>query len=148
MSPKKSNLSKNSQAAEQKSKNAAKASFFSSIRGKLLGLGCVSIATTVILGFTGIYLINSSNSNNQVLADINQINLLQNENQTLDVSFLYDLDTSYNDTKMDNLKQMSSAAENALKYTKSGFRSDLKEISDDIDTTINNSSDLFSSISD
>ena len=148
MSPKKSNLSKNSQAAEQKSKNAAKASFFSSIRGKLLGLGCVSIATTVILGFTGIYLINSSNSNNQVLADINQINLLQNENQTLDVSFLYDLDTSYNDTKMDNLKQMSSAAENALKYTKSGFRSDLKEISDNIDTTINNSSDLFSSISD
>ena len=73
---------------------------------------------------------------------------MQNENQTLDVSFLYDLDTSYNDTKMDNLKQMSSAAENALKYTKSGFRSDLKEISDDIDTTINNSSDLFSSISD
>ena len=125
----------------------AKASIFSSIRGKLLVLGCVSIATTVILGFTGIYLINSSNSNNQVLADINQINLLQNENQTLDVSFLYDLDTSYNDTKMDNLKQMSSAAENALKYTKSGFRSDLKEISDDIDTTISNSSDLFSSIS-
>ncbi len=92
----------------------AKASIFSSIRGKLLVLGCVSIATTVILGFTGIYLINSSNSNNQVLADINQINLLQN----------------------------------ALKYTKSGFRSDLKEISDNIDTTINNSSDLFSSISD
>lgn len=91
----------------------AKASIFSSIRGKLLVLGCVSIATTVILGFTGIYLINSSNSNSQVLADINQINLLQN----------------------------------ALKYTKSGFRSDLKEISDDIDTTISNSSDLFSSIS-
>lgn len=91
----------------------AKASIFSSIRGKLLVLGCVSIATTVILGFTGIYLINSSNSNSQVLADINQINLLQN----------------------------------ALKYTKSGFRSDLKEISDNIDTTISNNSDLFSSIS-
>ena len=31
----------------------AKASIFSSIRGKLLVLGCVSIATTVILGFYG-----------------------------------------------------------------------------------------------
>lgn len=80
------------------SSKAPKASFFASIRGKLLVLGCVSIATTIILGFTGIYLINSSNSNNQVLADINKINLLQNENQTLDVSFLYNLDTSYNDT--------------------------------------------------
>ncbi len=137
------NLKKNNSS---KKTPTTKVSILSSIRGKLLVLGCVSIATTVILGLTGIYLINSSNSNNQVLADINQINLLQNENQTLDVSFLYDLDTSYNDTKMDNLNQMSSAAEDALKHTKSSFRSDLTQISDDIDTTISNSSDLFSSI--
>lgn len=137
------NLKKNNSS---KKTPTTKVSILSSIRGKLLVLGCVSIATTVILGLTGIYLINSSNSNNQVLADINQINLLQNENQTLDVSFLYDLDTSYNDTKMDNLNQMNSAAEDALKHTKSSFRSDLTQISDDIDTTISNSSDLFSAI--
>lgn len=129
------------------SSKAPKASFFASIRGKLLVLGCVSIATTIILGFTGIYLINSSNSNNQVLADINKINLLQNENQTLDVSFLYNLDTSYNDTKMNNLNDMSAAAQDALKHAKTGFKSDLNTISDDINATISNSTDLFSSIS-
>ena len=119
---------------------------FNSIRGKLLVLGCVSIVTTLILGFTGIYLISSSNANNQVLADINKINLLQNNNQTLDVSYLYDLDDSYNDQKLANLQTMSDAATDALKHTKSDFKADLSTISDDIATTTENTSALTSAL--
>ena len=89
---------------------------FHSIRGKLLVLGCVSILTTLILGFTGIYLIGSNNANNQVLADINKINLLQNNNQTLDISYLYDLDDSYNDQKLTNLQTMGDAAADIVYY--------------------------------
>ena len=53
-----------------------------SIKAKLILLGAVSIICTVILGITGIYIMNSNNSNNQVLNDINNINLKQNENTT------------------------------------------------------------------
>ena len=119
---------------------------FNSIRGKLLVLGCVSIVTTLILGFTGIYLIRSNNANNQVLADINKINLLQNNNQTLDVSYLYDLDNSYNDQKLTNLQTMSDAAADALKNTKSAFKADLSKIADDISTTTENTSALTSAL--
>lgn len=117
---------------------------FHSIRGKLLVLGCVSILTTLILGFTGIYLIGSNNANNQVLADINKINLLQNNNQTLDISYLYDLDDSYNDQKLTNLQTMGDAAADALKNTKAEFKADLSTISDDIATTAENTSALTS----
>lgn len=68
-----------------------------SIKGKLLLLGTFSIIATLILGATGIYMINSNNANNEVLAGVNAVNLLQNSNQAAEVSFLYNLDGAYND---------------------------------------------------
>ena len=104
-----------------------------SIRAKLLLLGFASVIATLILGFTGIYLINSNNKNNEVLSRINTINVLQNSNQAAEISFLYNLDNSYNDTIKSNLNTMSEAS-NIGK---------LKDIKKDIDNNLNNTNSLI-----
>ena len=118
-----------------------------SIKGKLVSLGTVSIITTVVLGFTGIYSINSYNSKNQVLADVNKIKQLQNDNQTLDVSFLYNLDNSYNQKIYENLQEMQGSADNAVKKSDSGTRSDLNAIAEEIKESSSNMETLVSLIS-
>lgn len=119
-------------------------SIFRSVKGKLITLGLVSIATTVILGITGISVLNSNNSNNQVLADINNINLLQNHNTTEETAFLYDLELSHYQTIQSNLTNMKAASEDALKYSHS---SELTAIDTDISSLTQNMSELTSCIS-
>ncbi len=109
-----------------------------SIRSKLIILGAVAIIATVILGLTGIKLINSNNVNNMLLADINNINLLQNENEKLDVSFLYTLDNTDNEQILSNLQSMNAYAEDALAQSNGNFSNDLTEISEDINNNISN----------
>ena len=114
-----------------------------SIKAKLILLGAVSIICTVILGITGIYIMNSNNSNNQVLNDINNINLKQNENTTQETSFLYDLDLGHYQTIETNLNAMDSAAKEALKHSKGqSFNADLESISTDVETVMTNTSEL------
>ena len=97
-----------------KTKEKTNTSILRSVKGKLIILGLVSIATTVILGIMGITVLNSNNSNNQVLADINNINLIQNENNTLETAFLYDLDLSHYASIQSNLGTMKNASSDAL----------------------------------
>lgn len=125
-----------------KPKERANTSILHSIKGKLLLLGVVSIASTVILGITGIKMMNSNNANNQVLADINKINLLQNENQTQEISFLYDLDMTHYQTILTNMDTMSQAAESAKEYSNSTFYENLCTISDSITTLKGNTTTM------
>lgn len=111
---------------------------FRSIRNKLIILGTVAVMAAVILGFTGIYLINSSNNNNKVLEDINNVNLYQNENQTLEVSFLYNLDNSDNTKIIENLSRMAEASEDALKYAAGDTSSHLQAIDEDVAKNLEN----------
>ena len=119
-------------------------SILRSVKGKLITLGLVSIATTVILGITGISVLNSNNANNQVLADVNNINLLQNNNTTEETAFLYDLDLSHYETIQSNLASMKAASEDALKYSDS---SELTSIDTDISALTENIASLTSHLS-
>lgn len=58
-----------------------------SIKSKLIMLGAVSITCAIILGVTGIYIMNSNNSNNQILNDVNSISVIQSENTTEEITF-------------------------------------------------------------
>lgn len=134
---------------KQQSKNAKKAPVnkekglgFRSIRSKLILLGATAVLSAVILGFTGIYLINSSNDNNTVLEDINNINLYQNENQTLEVSFLYNLDNTSNTQIVDNLGKMITASADALKHGSADSEAELEAIDTDLKTTLDNMNTL------
>ena len=112
------------------------------IRGKLAILSVVSIISTVILGFTGIRIMNSNNDNNQILANMNNINLLQNENQTQTVNFLYYLDVSYYQKILENLKTMQQYADDSLACNVATFTEDLTSISQNINESCDNTSQL------
>ncbi|MGN0507087.1 MAG: methyl-accepting chemotaxis protein [Lachnospiraceae bacterium] len=114
-----------------------------SIKAKIILLGAVSILCTIILGITGITIMNSNNSSNQVLSDINSINLRQNENTMQETSFLYDLNLSHYQTIDANLSTMNDAVKDALRYSSGqSYHSDLENISSNIDTTVNNTAQL------
>lgn len=117
------------------------------IRGKLAILSVVSIVSTVILGFTGIRIMNSNNDNNQILANMNNINLLQNENQTQTVNFLYYLDVSYYQKILQNLKEMQQYADDSLSHNVASFNEDLTSISQIINESCDNTSQLVELLS-
>ena len=100
-----------------------------SVRRKLIALGGTAILVTAILGATGIQSLRSNNANTRVLENVNKINLLQNSNQTAEISFLYSMDTSYNTTIMENLDTMQKAAESAMKSADAKAKKNLKTIS-------------------
>lgn len=114
-----------------------------SIKAKLITLGALSIISIIILGMTGIYIMNSSRSNNQVLSDINNINLKQNENVMQETSFLVDLDLTHYQTIEANLAAMEEKVKDALRYSGGqSFNSDLKNISSNIEAAVGNTSQL------
>lgn len=133
----------NTKEKTQKNKKTAAKSegrirVFKSISGKLVLLGTVAILSTVILGVTGISLINRNNGNAKVLEDINKISLLQNGNETSEVSFLYNLDNSNNETIVSNLESMQKAAADAEKYAGSANKDNIVTIAKDIDQNLQN----------
>lgn len=120
-----------------------------SIKAKLIMLGAVAIICTVILGFVGIYIMNSNNASNQVLSDINNINLKQNENTTQETSFLYDLDLSHYQTIQSNLTFMNEVSVNALTYSRGeDYDSDLQSVAETIENAGANTVELNKLLSD
>ena len=86
-----------------------------SIKGKILVMGGAAILASVILGSVGIVALNKNSRNNEVLKEINRINLSQNENQSLDTSYLYFLEDSYLESIVTNLEEMEKATQTARK---------------------------------
>lgn len=114
-----------------------------SIKSKLVILGAVSIICTIILGVTGIYIMNSSNSNNQVLNDINNINLMQYEDKSEEITFLYDLELSHYDKIASNLGSMNEAAAAALdSSTGKDYSADLEHVAENISAAAANTDEL------
>lgn len=114
-----------------------------SIKAKLIMLGAVAIICTIILGFTGIYIMNNSTVSSQVLNDINNIILRQNENTNAELSYLYDYDINcYNDIES-NLSAMNDEAKDAIRYSSmQDYEEELKSISSDIEKAISNTAQL------
>lgn len=88
---------------------------FGGIKGKIRLIGGVAILSAVVLGTVGVSALNKNSRNNQILKDVNEVNLLQNENQSLDTSYLYFLDSSYLDNIVKNLGTMEDGAKSGSK---------------------------------
>ena len=88
---------------------------FGGIKGKIRLIGGVAILSAVVLGTVGVSALNKNSRNNQILKDVNEVNLLQNENQSLDISYLYFLDSSYLDNIVKNLGTMEDGAKSGRK---------------------------------
>lgn len=89
-------------------------------------------------------MVNSNNANNEVLAGVNVVNLLQNSNQAAEVSFLYNLDSTYNDQINENLVTMSQSVQSAIKSSGNKFSNELNQISDSINENIECTNSLIS----
>ena len=99
-----------------------------SIRGRILLMGSVAIASSVILGYVGISSLDSSSRNNEVLKEINLINVYQSENQSLDTSYLYFLDDSYLGNIVSNLGEMQACLEAAKKSSGGSFQAEMEDM--------------------
>ena len=99
-----------------------------SIRGKILLMGSVAIASSVILGYVGISSLDSNSRNNEVLKEINLINVYQSENQSLDTSYLYFLDDSYLGNIVSNLGKMQACLEAAKKSSGGSFQAEMEDM--------------------
>lgn len=98
------------------------------IKGKILVMGGVSILASVALGYMGVSALNRNSKNNDVLTQMNHINLLQYENQSLDTSYLYFLEDSYLENIVTNLETMQENAQTAKGKTGSKFAGDISSI--------------------
>lgn len=113
-----------------------------SIKGKILIMGGVAILASVVLGGVGITALNKNSRNNEVLKEINQINLSQNENQSLDTSYLYFLEDSYLENIVANLEQMEKDTKAAKKAASGKVSKELTSIGDTIADTKDNYSQI------
>lgn len=118
-------------------------SSINTIQGKVMLLSIVSFIAIIILGAVGIFALNKNNSSNQAINDINNESLLQNENNTLNTSYLYFLDSSYLEEIVKNLDKMTIYANN-MGNSISGQNDKINKMINTIKKTKENYSNIIS----
>lgn len=113
---------------EMKVASEGRESLFGSIKGKVIFMGVLSILASVILGVAGLQSLSKNSVNNEVLVKINNINLLQYENQSLDTSYLYFLDDSYLEQIINNLAEMEENAKTAVELTSGSKKTQMESV--------------------
>ncbi|MBO5486261.1 MAG: hypothetical protein J5988_04940, partial [Eubacterium sp.] len=101
--------------ADTARRKKAKGNFLQSMKGKILIMGGTAIAASAVLGVIGVTALNKNSNNNDVLTEMNHINLYQYENQSLETSYLYFLDSSYLENIVTNMDSMEQSAATAKK---------------------------------
>ena len=124
--------------ANKKTVNKNRMGVFGGIKGKIRLIGGVAILSAVVLGTVGVSALNKNSRNNQILKDVNEVNLLQNENQSLDTSYLYFLDSSYLDNIVKNLGTMEDGAKSGSKTAGLKWKKKFRSMEDAISSTKDN----------
>ena len=123
---------------EKKEKDAKKFPGIRSVRGKLILLGIVAVVATAVLGTVGIVSLKSTSKNNDLLASINDVNLVNYENETLNVQFLYQLENSYNEQMRANAEKMVQTLDTAQKKSGAEYQKPLAALQSDVKKTAEN----------
>lgn len=123
-------------------KGTSRGNLGQSIKGKVLIMGGVAILASVVLGGVGVAALNKNSRNNDVLKEINQINLSQNENQSLDTSYLYFLEDSYLENIVSNLEQMQKDGQTAQKSASGSISKEIASMGNTIADTKDNYSQI------
>ena len=113
---------------KMKTSSEGRESLLGSIKGKVIFMGVLSILASVILGVAGLSSLSKNSVNNEVLAKINNINLLQYENQSLETSYLYFLEDSYLEQIVNNLVEMEENAKTAVELTSGSQKTQMESI--------------------
>lgn len=112
------------------------------IKTKLIILEAMAIAASLIVGYTGIAMMGRINSKANMVTDMNNINLLQYENRSLNTNYLYYLDIQNLKDISTNLDSMSKSVASAKRKAGLFF---LKDVID-MNSAINKLKDNYSQI--
>lgn len=110
---------------EEKTKRKKQGGFTKSIKGKMIRMGGVAVAAFLVLGSVGLISLNINNRNNQVLESVNEVNLYQCDNESLDASYLYFLQDSYLKGIVDNLEYMETISHEAAAKSSGNIQKDI-----------------------
>jgi methyl-accepting chemotaxis protein len=128
----------------EKSKVKSKGNFFQSVKGKILLMGALGIVAALIIGSVGVSSINKNGQNSEVVALVNEINVLQSQNLANDALYQYYVDEAYLNDALTNLKSMEQKAQELEKIAGTEYRTSVDAIISNVDQNISNYNEILS----
>ena len=128
----------------EKSKVKSKGNFFQSVKGKILLMGALGIVAALIIGGVGVSSINKNGQNSEVVALVNEINVLQSQNLANDALYQYYVDEAYLNDALTNLKSMEQKAQELEKIAGTEYRTSVDAIISNVDQNISNYNEILS----
>ena len=105
---------------------------FSTVKGKFLLMGITGIIIALLIGIIGITSINQNAKSSDVVALVNDINLLQAENTANDISYQYYIDAANLQATLENLDKMEQSANQLKKKAGLSYSSEVNQIIDNV----------------
>nr|WP_078554391.1 methyl-accepting chemotaxis protein [Bacillus alkalicellulosilyticus] len=123
-----------------KSKMLFKAELLYSLKAKLVLLGVVCLVILLLIGGTSLVMLSNNNDNYKITSDMNQVNRLTEQNETLNVLYLSSME-------MQHLEGISQNVNSAYKIIRSKnptlkYRKDWKELENILDLNNSNMSEI------
>ena len=99
-----------------------------SVKGKFLLMGIMGIIVALVIGLIGMTSINQNAKSSDVVALVNEINLLQSENLANDAQYQYYIDEKYLNATLENLQKMESSGTTLKKKAGLAYSDEVSEI--------------------
>ncbi len=106
----------------------------STIRLKIISVGTIGVCTSVILGSLGINALRKTTTNSILQGNVNNINMLEARNESQEVLYQYYLDSSYLNTIISHIDEMSSIAEQINTQANRSVRSKVQDMTNLLNT--------------
>jgi len=122
----------------------SKGNFLQSVKGKIMVMGILGIAAAIIIGLVGVISINKNGQNSEVVALVNEINVLQSQNLANDALYQYYVDESYLDATLSNLDEMDLKANQLKKIASMSYSGSVDSIIERVSRDKTNYSEIKS----
>ncbi len=119
-------------------KKQSKGNFIQSVKGKILIMGALGIAAALIIGIVGITSIHRNGQNSEIVALVDEINVLQAQNLANDALYQYYVDKSYLEASLSNLSTMEQKAKELDALAGAGYKASVGSIISNVDQDISN----------
>lgn len=127
----------------KKTKKKTKGTIFQSIKSKIMVMGVIAIAASIVIGTVGINSINRNAKNSQVESMINTISVLQSQNEANEALYQYYVDQSYLDSILANLDKMSENATQLQSIADGSYMDSVQSILDEVDKSKQNYNNII-----
>ncbi|MBP3609054.1 MAG: methyl-accepting chemotaxis protein [Lachnospiraceae bacterium] len=123
---------------------SGKHNYFQSIKGKIVFMGIFAIALAAVVGTAGIRTMNENEVYNQIQTYVNELNLLNEENRTLEAEYRNYKKPQYLDDVVENYKEMYRIVSELSEAAGEDYQNAIKEIQDTVQKSSANYSEMSS----